>query len=166
MTREHTESRERKAGPTGDLWGRWCSVQLGSLGVLGSICPEPSWAHCRSQAFAPASDCTVEQKRFHEYVRRCLGCRHMVVSMSGGWTTSVASTRPGTQGQTLGVQGVLAEVRGDWKFMKDTFGFPGWNPNSGICWLCDCTPQTLRDVGHERQSKVTQGPPGGTIALL
>ena len=100
-----TRSRANvKRGPRGICGGRWCSVQLGSLGVLGSICPEPSWAHCRSEAFAPASDWTVEQKRFHEYVRRCLGCRHMVVSMSGGWTTSVASTRRGTQGQTLGVQ--------------------------------------------------------------
>ena len=39
---EHTESCEREAGcsllPMGK-WGRWCSVQLGSLGVLGSICP-------------------------------------------------------------------------------------------------------------------------------
>ena len=43
------------------------------------------------------------------------------------------SERAKMAGQTLGVQGVLSEVRGDSKFMKDTFGFRGWKTNSGIC---------------------------------
>ena len=59
-------------------------------------------------------------------------------------------------GQTLEVQGVLAEVRGGWKFMKDTFGSSGWNTNSGICWLCDCTPQTLRHVGYDAPWRVNR----------
>ena len=66
------------------------------------------------------------------------------------------SKRAKMAGQTLGVQGVLAEVKGDWKFMKDNFGFPSWNTNSGICWLCDCTPQTLRDVGHDAPWRVNR----------
>lgn len=49
-------------------------------------------------------------------------------------------------GQAIGVRGALVEVRGDWKFMKECFGFPGWTNIAGICWQCSCTPATLRDV--------------------
>ena len=53
--------------------------------------------------------------------------------------------------QRLGVRGCLAEVRGDWKFFKELFGFPGWNTNLGTCWLCKGTPGTLRGVGRGTQ---------------
>ncbi len=32
-------------------------------------------------------------------------------------------------GKDLQLAAVLSEVRGDWKMMKDTFRFPGWNSN-------------------------------------
>lgn len=50
-------------------------------------------------------------------------------------------------GQPLGHRAVLAEIRGDWKFMKEVFKFPGWNSQSGICWLCTCTKDEIREVG-------------------
>ena len=34
----------------------------------------------------------------------------------------------------------LVEVRGDWKFYGETFGFPKWNSSAGMCWKCTCTP--------------------------
>ena len=52
-------------------------------------------------------------------------------------------------GQPLGFQALLCEVRGDWKFYKECFNFPGWNTVSGICWHCDCTPAELREVGPD-----------------
>jgi hypothetical protein len=59
--------------------------------------------------------------------------------------------------QDLGVRAALCEVRGDWKFFKDTFRFPGWNTKAGICWRCTCTPAELRTVGLDapwRQDRV------------
>lgn len=61
------------------------------------------------------------------------------------WATS-DSKRQRNSGKPLGVRGALVEVRGDWKFLKECFGFPAWNTESGICWQCTCTPGTLRDV--------------------
>ena len=83
------------------------------------------------------------------------GCRRVVVPMSSRQTISVASTRRGTHGFETCKVG-RPDAGSDWKFMKDTFGFPGWNTNSGICCLCDCTPQTLRDVGHDAPWRVNR----------
>ena len=59
------------------------------------------------------------------------------------------TNRENKAGQPLGFQALLCEVRGDWKFYKECFNFPGWNTFSGICWLCDCTPAELREVGPD-----------------
>lgn len=39
------------------------------------------------------------------------------------------------------------EVRGDWKFFKETFNLPGWSGAGSICWRCHATMADLRDVG-------------------
>ena len=44
-------------------------------------------------------------------------------------------------------QAVLAEMRGDWGWFKTCFRFPQHNEVAGICWRCNCTPRTLRQVG-------------------
>ena len=59
------------------------------------------------------------------------------------------TNRENKAGQPLGFQALLCEVRGDWKFYKECFNFPGWNTVSGICWHCDCTPAELREVGPD-----------------
>ena len=146
------------------LAGRWCSCNWGrseSLKVFALNLPEPTGDLKRLRL--PLTGLSSKNVSTN-VLADVLG----VVAWSFqclAWTISVASTREGAPmdskrakiaGQTLGVQGVLAEVRGDWKFMKDTVGFPGWNTNSGICWLCDCTPQTLRDVGHDAPWRVNR----------
>jgi hypothetical protein len=50
-------------------------------------------------------------------------------------------------GQPLGVQGILAEVKGDWAFFKSVFRFPQHNQKDGCCWLCSCVPAEIRDCG-------------------
>ena len=55
--------------------------------------------------------------------------------------------RKNMAGKPFNIAGALAEVRGDWEFMKECFAFPGWNENAGCCWLCTCTPDEVRDVG-------------------
>jgi hypothetical protein len=60
-------------------------------------------------------------------------------------------------GFVVGFHGFLVECRGDWKMFKEVFRFPQFNENSGICWLCNCTPQTWRLVDEAapwRQSRL------------
>ena len=45
--------------------------------------------------------------------------------------------------------GLLAQIRGDWKMMKDTLGMPAHTENKGCCWLCNCTPEKVNQVGLE-----------------
>ena len=44
---------------------------------------------------------------------------------------------------------VLAEVRGDWAFYKSIFRFPQHNETAGICWRCNATPSSFREVGAD-----------------
>ena len=45
------------------------------------------------------------------------------------------------------MKGVLAEFRGDWCWYKSCFRFPQHNEKLGICWRCNVTPVTMREVG-------------------
>ena len=38
------------------------------------------------------------------------------------------------------VRAALVEVRQDWKFAVEVFGFPAHNAVEGCCWRCKCTP--------------------------
>ena len=35
-----------------------------------------------------------------------------------------------------GFWGVACQVRGDWQFMSEAFGFPHWNRADHMCWMC------------------------------
>ena len=79
---------------------------------------------------------------------RCLAtgqhpsCRH-----DGLPFTKTDSKRKQVSETPIGLKGFLVEVRGDWAMMKQVFRFPAWNSLSGCCWLCKCTPATLRECG-------------------
>ena len=51
------------------------------------------------------------------------------------------------KGLSIGITGLLAEVRGDWAFFKETFRFPGWRENAGCCYRCRATKANIRCVG-------------------
>ena len=38
------------------------------------------------------------------------------------------------------LKGALVEVRQDWEFAAEVFGFPAHNTGDGCCWACTCTP--------------------------
>jgi len=62
-------------------------------------------------------------------------------------------------GKDIGLRAILAEVRGDWKFYKDTFRLPAWNEKKGCCWKCSCTPDQIRDPSSTadwRTNRMTQ----------
>ena len=43
-------------------------------------------------------------------------------------------------GDDLKLKSICCEIRGDWKFKKESFHLPQWNEEAGICWSCNCTP--------------------------
>jgi hypothetical protein len=45
--------------------------------------------------------------------------------------------------KALGSRAFLAQVRGDWPFLKQLFQFPGWN-STRLCWRCKATQDTYR----------------------
>ena len=53
-------------------------------------------------------------------------------------------------GMSLAIEAVLVEVRGDWKFFGETFGFPKHNTLAGCCWKCECTPDEVPSQVHVR----------------
>ena len=62
-------------------------------------------------------------------------------------------------GKDIGIKAILSEVRGDWKFYKETFRLPGWNEKSGCCWKCTCTPDQIRNASSTaewRTNRMTQ----------
>ena len=75
------------------------------------------------------------------------GCWPRTRHDGGAWLQPADGRRARRAGQPLGTRAALVEVRGDWKFLKETFKLPGWNTLSGICWRCSCTPEGLRQVG-------------------
>ena len=44
------------------------------------------------------------------------------------------------------LRGALVEVRQDWKFAAEVFGFPSHNTVEGCCWACHCTPSEVQGV--------------------
>ena len=42
------------------------------------------------------------------------------------------------------LRGALVEVRQDWKFAAEVFGFPAHNSSEGCCWACTCTPAEVQ----------------------
>ena len=83
---------------------------------------------------------------------RCLLEGQMPISRHDGarwlpsdrWRRKLQGTPIGGEGP--GFRAALTEVRGDWKHYKDVFRLPGHNSKDGCCWLCSCTPATIRAV--------------------
>ena len=48
-------------------------------------------------------------------------------------------------GWSLGLRGVLCEVRCDWSALKQLFDFPMWN-ESNFCWQCAVTRESYRET--------------------
>ena len=48
------------------------------------------------------------------------------------------------------LRGALVEVRQDWKFANEVFGFPAHNTVEGCCWACKCTPEEVKQLGKSR----------------
>ena len=67
-------------------------------------------------------------------------CRHD--GQPWNQSDSVLRKKPVTDIQ---LTSVLAELRGDWKMLKDSLRFPGWNEVGGICWRCMCTREGMKD---------------------
>ena len=51
-------------------------------------------------------------------------------------------------GQSIATRCILAEVRGDWAWLKSIFHFPQFNEKKGCCWKCRVLPDGIRDCGE------------------
>ena len=67
-------------------------------------------------------------------------CRH-----DGSAWLSSDRLRAKSSGERALARAALVEVRGDWVFFAEVFGFPRHNMSSGICWRCRATPAEARD---------------------
>lgn len=72
---------------------------------------------------------------------RCLGLG--VMPSIGHTGQPLKGKRSKYAGQPI-PRAVLCEVRSDWAWLKETFGFPQHNEKAGICWQCDCKPGDVR----------------------
>ena len=48
------------------------------------------------------------------------------------------------------LRAALVEVRQDWKFAVEVFGFPAHNTGEGCCWKCKCKPNEVHGWGGVR----------------
>lgn len=76
----------------------------------------------------------------HLAIGRFPSCRH-----NGEAFDKSDPGRSKQSNKSLGCQAAVVEVRGDWKLFKEVFRLPGWNTNTGCCWRCAATPDTIRD---------------------
>ena len=73
----------------------------------------------------------------------------LVVLATGVWPTARHDGSPWNETDKARrtarpiLQGALVEVRQDWKFAVEVFGFPAHNTGLGNCWACKCTPETV-----------------------
>lgn len=72
-----------------------------------------------------------------------------VTRHDGSPWTSADVKRKKQAGSSLPLRAALVEIRGDWAYMKETFGLPAWNELGGLCWLCSCTPAELRQASAQ-----------------
>lgn len=52
------------------------------------------------------------------------------------------------------LRAALVEVRQDWKFAGEVFGFPAHNLGEGCCWKCKCKPQEVHGVARYTHVRV------------
>ena len=153
------------------LWGdgvpynydRSNSLDVFSLSVVGFA--DPPIKDMRVPLFAIDHRHVVKDKTFDDIMTvlawsfLCLAAGRFPVARhdDSAFHPRTDQLRSKSAGSEVGLHGFLVECRGDWKMFKDVFRFPQFNENSGICWLCNCTPQTWRLVDERapwRQSRL------------
>ena len=74
----------------------------------------------------------------------------LIILATGVWPTARHDETPWLQSDKCRVtarplvRGALVEVRQDWKFAAEVFGFPAHNTQEGCCWACTCTPDEVQ----------------------
>lgn len=161
-------------------WDRSDSLNVFSINLPGLPAP---W-HTLRVPLAGFSKKHFDGRKTHDDIFRILAWSFESLA-SGRWPTArhdgavweaTDAKRRKKAGAQLPLRGALVEVRGDWSFLKECFGFPAWNESAGMCWLCRCRPDEIRQVGadaawrHERLSlhdlmrRTLEG--GGSISPL
>ena len=76
----------------------------------------------------------------------------LTILATGVWPTARHDASPWLQSDKCRVsarpllRGALVEVRQDWKFAAEVFGFPSHNTAEGCCWACTCKPDEVQGL--------------------
>lgn len=155
-TQEHMQRAEHELNSQGLLgvgvwgdampcnWDRSKSVFAFTLNLPGL---EGVWSNMRIPLFAMGKEFMLKGSTIDDvcsvlcwsFVALAAGAFPSNRHDDGPWLPSDA-WRQHRRGVPLQIQGVLAEVRGDWAFMKEAFGLPQHNESEGCCWRCTVTP--------------------------
>ncbi len=163
LSKEHLEKCQRKACPGGGhllglgLWGdgvpvnydRTESVETFSMNLPG----QGSEYHTLRLPLTAISRKQISRNTWHDIMEvlrwslaQCwLGTFPTRRHDASPWQGS-DRRRSKCSGQTLGTKAALVEVRGDWKFFGETFGFPKHNTKAGCCWKCQCRPDEVLPI--------------------
>ena len=63
--------------------------------------------------------------------------------------TPLPGKRAKKANRALHVRGALLEIRGDWAMLKASFRMPSWSSKRNCCFVCQATPETMRDLGPD-----------------
>lgn len=156
VTQEHMQRAEEElatpnllgVGVWGDSmpcnWDRSKSVFAFTMNLPGL---EGVWSKMRIPLFAMGKEFMVKRSTIDDVCS--VLCWSFVALAAGAFPCGRHDMRPWLSsdawrkkhsGTALQIQGVLAEVRGDWAYMKEAFGLPQHNESEGCCWRCTVTP--------------------------
>jgi len=166
----HLQSCEEKAGHElvalglwGDgvpsQWDRTQTVEAVSLNLPGQ---SGKWAPMRLPVTAFPRGCVsdhtwddvlsvVAWSLHHAAAGVHPSCRHD----GSAWRAS-DHVRSKSSGERLLARAALVEVRGDWAFFAEVFGFPRHNTSSGLCWRCRATPDEAEQLRPDHDQTGTR----------
>ena len=131
-------------------WDRSKSVDVFTLALPGL--PE-AWRALRVPVCALPHECVSKGNAFDNSLavptwslrQAALGKNPAARHDGTAWGPSDAKRRKDA-GKDLGCTGLLCQVVGDWKMLKEVFRFPQHNEVAGCCFLCGVRPDGIRET--------------------
>ena len=154
LTLEHLQSCEAEAGCKllgFGIWGDGAPTQYDrseSIDVISMSLPGvPGWENLRIPlvVLPHSRTCAETWEDVFEVIKWCL-----IILATGVWPTARHNgdawdeqTDKARKTARPLQRSCLCEVRQDWKFAAEVFGFPAQNRADGCCWACKCTPEQV-----------------------
>ena len=131
-------------------WDRSQSIDMVTMSLPGL---PAEWRPLRVPLFVAPHDFVAKGTTFDDVLEvltwslRCATLGHHPVARHDGSAWRPSDTKRAKQaGRAVGCIGLLCQIVGDWKMLKDVFRFPQHNENAGCCFLCTVKPNGFRDT--------------------